>query len=168
MCAIGKSKDDVSVTEIERHWVERLDQMRDLCDEYKKDNILLRAELRLRAARGSLETTKRKMHIQLGWDGEEANLSENAANYRRTYLFLRFKFLKDKWDIFDPEQPKSLSNFVKRNVKIPERADSRDIWERVICPSTRLKYTNLRCNINSGVRNTYKSETCEAVFVIIY
>ena len=34
--------------------------MKDLCDEYKKDNILLRAELR--AAKGSHETTKRKMH----------------------------------------------------------------------------------------------------------
>ena len=57
----------------------RSDKMRDLCNEYKKDNIFLRAELR--AARGSRETTKRKMREQLGWDGEEANLSENVANY---------------------------------------------------------------------------------------
>ena len=64
--AIGKSKDNVSVGEIERHWAERLDQMKDLCDECKKDNILLRAELR--AAKGSRETTKRKMHIQLEWN----------------------------------------------------------------------------------------------------
>jgi hypothetical protein len=42
--------------------------------------------------------------------------------------------LKDKWDVSDPEQPNSLSNFVKKQVKIPERADYRDIWERVICP----------------------------------
>jgi hypothetical protein len=92
--AIGKSKDIVSVAEIERRWAERLDQMKDLCDEYKKDKILLRAELR--AAKGSRETTKRKMRIQLEWNGEEANLSENVANYCRTYLFPRFKFLKDK------------------------------------------------------------------------
>jgi hypothetical protein len=95
--AIGKSKDDVSVAEIERHWADRLDQMRDMCDK----------------ERGSHETTKRKMRIQLGSDGEEANLSENMANYCRMYLFPRFKFPKDKWDVFDPEQPKSLSNFVK-------------------------------------------------------
>jgi hypothetical protein len=66
VCAIGKSKDIVIVAEIERHWEERLDQMKDLCDEYKKDNILLRAELR--ATKGSRETTKRKMHIQLEWN----------------------------------------------------------------------------------------------------
>ena len=166
MRAIGKSKDIVSVAELERRWVERLDQMKDLCDEYKKDNILLRAELR--AAKGSRETTKRKMRIQLEWNGEEANLSENVANYCRTYLFPRFKFLKDKWDVFDPEHPKSLSNFVKKQIKIPERADYRDIWERVICPSICLKYTNLMCNINSDVRNAYKSEYCEAVFVIVH
>ena len=34
--AIGKSKDIVSIAEIERCWAERLDQMKDLCDEYKK------------------------------------------------------------------------------------------------------------------------------------
>jgi hypothetical protein len=51
--------------------------MKDLCDKYRKDNILLRVELR--AAKGSRETTKRKMRIQLEWDGEEANLSENVA-----------------------------------------------------------------------------------------
>ncbi len=166
MCAIGKSKDIVSIAEIERRWAERLNQMKDLCEEYKKDNILPRSELR--AAKGSRETIKRKMRVQLEWNGEEANLSENMANYCRTYLFPRFKFLKDKWDVFDPEHPKSLSNFVKKQIKIPERADYSDIWERVICLSIRLKYTNLRCNINSDVRNAYKSEYCEAVFVIIY
>jgi hypothetical protein len=135
--AIGKSKDIVSVAEIERRWVERLNQMKDLCEEYKKDNILLRAELR--AAKGSREMAKRKMRVQLEWNGKEANLSENVANYCRTYLFPRFKFLKDKWDVFDPEHPKSLSNVDKKQIKIPEGADYRDLWERVICPSIRLK-----------------------------
>ena len=95
-------------------------------------------------------------------------MSENVANYCRTYLFPRFKFLKDKWDVFDSEHPKSLSNFVKKQIKILEHADYREIWDIVIFPSMRLKYTNLRCNINSDVRNAYKSEYCEAVIVIIY
>jgi hypothetical protein len=77
---IGKSKGDEDA-----YWAKKIDQTRDLLEEYKKDNILLRAELR--AARGSLETTKRKMRVELGWDGEEANLSENVANYCRRYFF---------------------------------------------------------------------------------
>ena len=125
-----------------------------MCDEYKTDNILLRVELR--AAKGSRETKKRKM------------LSENVANYCRTFLFPRYKFLKYKWDVFDPDRRNSLSNFVKKGNKIPERADYRDIWERVICPSICLKYTNLRCNINNDVRTAYKSEYYEAAFVFIY
>ena len=160
------STSDFSLTEVKRYWEDKLDQLRDLCHKYKKDNILLRVELK--AARGSRETTKRKMRVQLGWDEEKLICQINVANYCRTYLFPCFKFLKDKWDVFDPEQPKSLSNFVKRHIKIPERADYSDIWERVICPSIRFKYTNLRCKINNDVRNTYKSEYCEAVFVIVF
>ena len=66
---IGKSKDIVSVAEIERRWAEKFNQMKDLCDKYRKDNILLRVELR--AAKGSRETTKRKMRKQLEWNGEK-------------------------------------------------------------------------------------------------
>jgi hypothetical protein len=75
--------------------------MKDLYNKYRKYNILLRAVLR--AAKGSRVTTKKLMREQLGWDGEEANLAENMATYCRVYLFLRYKFLKDKWDIFDPD-----------------------------------------------------------------
>ncbi len=83
----------------------------------------MRAELR--AAKGSRETTKRE---SLGWDEEEANLAENVGYYCRAYLFPRYKFPKDKWDVFDPDQQNSLSNFVRKGVKIPEGADYRDIW----------------------------------------
>ncbi len=130
--------------------------MRELCQEYKKDNIFLRAELR--GAKGSCETTKRKMRESLGWDVEEANLAENVGYYCTAYLFPRYKFLKDKWDVFDPDQQNSMSNFVRKGLKIPEGADYPDIWERVIVPSICLKYTNMRCNINNDVRSAYKSE----------
>ena len=88
----------------------------------------------------------------------EANLAENVGYYCRAYLFLRYKFLKVKWDVFDPDQQNSLLNFVRKGLKIPEGADYRDIWDRVIAPSIRLKYTNMRCNINNDVRSAYKSE----------
>ncbi len=67
------------------------------------------------------------MREQLGWDGEEANLAENMATYCRVYLFLRYKFLKDKWDIFDPDWQNSLSNFVRKSNEIPEHEDYCDI-----------------------------------------
>ena len=52
----------------DREWEKKYNELRDLCQEYKRDNILLRAELR--AAKGSRETTKRKMRESLGWDVE--------------------------------------------------------------------------------------------------
>jgi hypothetical protein len=84
--------------------------MANLCKEYKKDNIMLRAELR--AIKSPCSTTKRYLHEQLAWDGEEANLADNVSYFCRTYLFPHYKFLKDKWDIFDPIKENSLSNFV--------------------------------------------------------
>ena len=88
----------------------------------------------------------------------EANLAENVGYYCRAYLFPRYKLLKVKWDVFDPDQQNSLSNFVRKGFKIPEGADYRDMWDRVIVPSIRLKYTNMRGNINNDVRSAYKSE----------
>ncbi len=80
-----------------REWEKKYNELRDLCQEYKRDNILLRAELR--AAKESRETTKMKIRESLGWDGEEANLAENVGYYCRAYLFPRYKFPKDKWDV---------------------------------------------------------------------
>ncbi len=68
-----------------REWEKKYNELRDLCQEYKRDNILLRVELR--AAKGSCETTRRKMSESLGWDGEEANLAENVGYHCRAYLF---------------------------------------------------------------------------------
>jgi len=104
--ALGEYDDNISVG-LEKHWANKCDKMKDLCDEYVRDNIMLMAEL-TRAAKRSRETTKRKMRVQLDWTGEEANLAENVANYCRTYLFPHYKFLKDKWDVFDPDHHNSV------------------------------------------------------------
>ena len=77
-----------------RDWTKKYNKLRDVCQEYKRDNIMLRAELR--TAKGSRETTKRKMCESLGWDGEEANLTENVGYYCRAYLVPRYKFLEYK------------------------------------------------------------------------
>jgi hypothetical protein len=79
-------------------------------------------------------------------------------------LFPRYNFLK----VFDPLKEASLSNFVSHKVKIPKNADYRGIWERVICPSFHLKYTNMRCSTNNEVRSAYKSEYFNTDWVVFY
>ncbi len=44
-----------------------------------------------------------------------------------------------------------------QKLKIPEGADKRDIWERVIVPSMRMKYTNMKCNLNNDIKLIYLS-----------
>ena len=83
-------------------------------------------KVELREAKGLHETTKRKICEQLGWDGEEANLAENVANYCRTYLFRCYKFLKDKWVVVDPDQQNSLSIFFEKESR------SQSVWTTVI------------------------------------
>jgi hypothetical protein len=52
----------------------------------------------------------------------------------------------------------SLSLFLQGKVKIPEGADYRDQWERVICPKIQMKYITIMCNLNNEVQKTYKSK----------
>ncbi len=46
----------------------------------------------------------------------------------------------------------SLLLFVRGKVKIPERADYKDQWERVIHLTIKMKYVTIRCNLNSEIQ----------------
>jgi hypothetical protein len=52
----------------------------------------------------------------------------------------------------------SFSTFVQGKVKIPEGAEYKDQWERVICPTSQAKYDTKRCNLNNDIRRIYKSK----------
>ncbi len=58
-------------------------------------------------------------------------------------MFPCFKFLKDGWMDYDKGQD-SFSVFVQGKVQIPEGADYKDQWERVICPTIQAKYVSTR------------------------
>ncbi len=50
--------------------------------------------------------------------------------------------------------PESLSTFVQGKVKIPEGAEYKDQWERVICPTIQANYVTIRCNLNRFKEHT--------------
>jgi hypothetical protein len=52
----------------------------------------------------------------------------------------------------------SFSMFVQGKVQIPEGADYKDQWERVVCPTIQVKYVSIRCNLNNEIQRTYKSK----------
>ncbi len=70
-------------------------------------------------------------------------------------MFPCFKFLKEGWMDYDKGQD-SFSTFVQGKVQIPEGAEYKDQWERVICPTIQAKYVTIRCNLNNEIQRIYK------------
>ena len=111
------------------------------CVEYKR--IIKRLKMDLRLLKSHARQTKCQIRINYNWDGKEANFADSVLSFVKEYLFPHFKFLKDRWMDYDKGQD-SFSTFVQGKVQIPEGADYKDQWERVICPTIQAKYVSTR------------------------
>jgi hypothetical protein len=125
------------------------------CVEYER--IVKRLIMELRLSKSHARQTKCQIRINYDWDGKEANFANSVSSFLREYLSPGHKFLKDRWMEYD-DGPESLSTFVQGKVKIPEGAEYKDQWERVICPTIHTKYVTIRCNLNYEIQKTYKSK----------
>jgi len=94
---------------------------------------------------------------ELNWSAEEINFAETVNNFCKHYLFVRIKFLKDDWQSYLPMEKSSLYSVCMRKLSIPENAERRDIWERVIVPAISRKYKNLKCNLANDIKTIYMS-----------
>ncbi len=124
------------------------------CIENKR--IIKRLKMDLRLLTSHARQTKCQTWINYNWDGKEANFADLVLSFVKEYLFPHYKFLKDGWIEYDDGQ-ESFSMFVQGKVKIPEGADYKDQWERVICPTIQAKYVTIRCNLNNEIQRTYRS-----------
>jgi hypothetical protein len=116
----------------------------------EKERIIKRLKMELRLSKSPARQTKRQIRIDYDWDGEEANFADSISSFDKEYLFPRFKFLKDGWMEHDKGQD-ILSTFVEGKINIPEGAEYKDQWERVICPTIQAKYVTIRCNLNNEI-----------------
>ena len=121
----------------------------------ENERLIKRLKMELRLSKSHAKKTKRQIRIDYDWDGKEANFTDSVLSFVKEYLFPRFKFLKNEWMKYDKGQD-SFSTFVQGKVQIPEGADYKDQWERVICPTIQAKYVSIRCNLNNEIRRTYK------------
>ncbi len=119
----GRSDDDL---------LRKIGFLRNRCKEYKSTIKRLRMELRLSTS--NARQMKHQIRINYDWDGKEANFADLVLTFVKEWLFPCYKFLKDRWMEYD-DVPESLLAFVRGKVKIPEGADYRDQWERVIRPT---------------------------------
>ncbi len=62
-------------------------------------------------------------------------------------------FLKDGWMNYS-NKSESLLSFVQKKMQLAEGADSRETWERVICPTIQMRYIT----INNEIHKAYKGK----------
>jgi hypothetical protein len=123
----------------------------------ENERLIKRLKMEMRLSKSTPRQTKHQIRNNCDWDGKEANFANSVLSFAKEYLFPHFKFLKDGWMNYDEGQD-SFSTFVQGKVQIPEGADYKDQWERVICPTIQAKYVSIRCNLNNEIRRTYKSK----------
>ena len=126
---------------------------------HKGENKIKKLTLELHLLKSKGRNTKQKIRSDFRWDGEDANLADKMTHWVKTFLFPRYKFLRNGWMVYSDNEV-SLSSFVwKHNHKsIPPDADYEDLWERVICPVIQAKYVSIRCNLANDIRTTFKGE----------
>ena len=123
----------------------------------EQDKKIRSLELELSKLNLTSRMNKRKVGEELKLTREETNFAETVNHFCRHFLFPQYKLLKDGWKKNLPNKKKSLYSLCMRYLMIPEGADKRDIWERVIVPSIMRKYQNMKCNLNNDIKSIYMS-----------
>ncbi len=124
--------------------------IKDLLKKIKeKDKMIRSLDLKLSKAKVTSRMNKMKVREELKWTGEETNFAETVNHFCQIFLFPKFKFLKHGWKAIMPDKKNSFYSLCMRHLKIPEGADNKDIWDRVIVPLVMRKYQHMKCNLNS-------------------
>ncbi len=93
-------------------------------------------------------------------------MADKITEFCKDYLFPHYKFLKDGWQAYDPENNKSFCYFVGKNMantyknmrKVMMGTQFEDEWDKIYVPTIGLKYTHIRCNLGSDIRMQYLGE----------
>ena len=94
------------------------------------------------------------------WSSEEINFTDSINTFVQVFLFLRYKFLREGWQNYQPDKKNSLSSMCLCRLLLPEGSNTDDIWERVIVPSIQMKYINIKGNMNNDLKKIYMSVSC--------
>lgn len=106
---------------------------------------------------GGRKGNLREMRLTYRWTEEDIDCSEKVMKFCAEYLFPRFKFLQKGWMELSKEK-KGFSSFVKRHLPLPDNMEFDKKWDGLIAPTIVKKYTDMRCNVNSHVRDVYLGE----------
>ena len=117
----------------------------------------------MKAQRSRSRSSKGKIRRDNYWSAEEGRLVDKIVPFCKHYLFPRYKFLRDNWMDYDPENENSFCHFVgdkmsvmykNMRIRISGQQFKRE-WEDVYVPLIGLKYSNMRCNLSIDFRSQY-------------
>ncbi len=125
--------------------------MRELKDKLYKledNNKKLKAELKA-SKKSNSKSTKGDVWNANDWTVEDANLEDKVMDFCKDFLFPCYKFLKDGWKSYKPENNKSFCYFVGKNMAKKYKnmriamtgSTFENEWNRIYVPTIRLKYT---------------------------
>lgn len=100
----------------------------------------------------------RELRTTYKWTEDDIDISEQVIKFCSEYLFPRYKFLEKGWIVHNPDKENRFSMFVKKHLPLPDDVVFEEKWDNLIAPSIVKKYTDMRCNVNAFVRDTYLSE----------
>ncbi len=124
-----------------------------------KDKIIKVLELELNMTKIKNQQNKKKVREDYHWTGEEINFSDTVNQFCKLFLFPKYKFLKEGWPDYRPDRKNSLYLLCMQYLKIPEGTKPEDIWQRVIVLLIRVKYINIKGNMNNNIKKIYESMT---------
>jgi hypothetical protein len=141
----------------------RIRDLEDRLIEMEETNRKLKAQLQAAKKITSRGSTKIAIRNDNAWTCDEGNLADKVTSFCREYLFPRYKFLKDGWMDYEPENERSFCFFVGQkmsliypNMRIRTIGNQFESeWNRVYVPTISLKYTHMRCNLGNDIRSQY-------------
>lgn len=154
-----ESKDDDLDTPTTTKAIWKMDkrELRDVVEMQKR--IIKDLQLKLANKQETGRRSLKLVRMDHDWDAAETLFADVVTQYVKVYLFPRYKFLKPRWDEYQPDTEDSLSSLVERGLSDRQpQSDKKEMWERVTAVTIKLKYNSLKCNLNNAIKAAYKSE----------
>ena len=152
----GNDDNDEEQTDI--HEMRREDLIAKIKEQERKIRDL---KMKLRNKKDTARRSLKNIRLDQDWNAEETIFAEAVGRYVKSFLFPRYKFLKIGWEEYRPDVKDSLSSVMEEAMKKKQpQKNKREMWERVSVYTIRLKYSNMKCNLNNVIKTAYKSKFC--------
>ena len=101
-------------------------------------NKKLKSQL-MEAQRSRSRSSKGNIRRDNDWSAEEGRLADKIVPFCKNYLFPRYKFLRDNWMDYDPENENSFCHFVGDKMN----GMNKNMWIRISGPQFKREWEDV-------------------------